>query len=112
MAVNIKKKIPVNGVMQKIHAVSSDPSHPVLLFLHGGPGVVNRHSILSDHRDLLDAFTIATWDQRGSGGSFYGVKEDTLTIGQLVEDAKTVVEFLCKEIQKPIPTLMTYQVEL
>ncbi len=100
MAVNIKKKIPVNGVMQKIHAVSSDPSHPVLLFLHGGPGVVNRHSILSDHRDLLDAFTIATWDQRGSGGSFYGVKEDTLTIGQLVEDAKTVVEFLCKEFDK------------
>ncbi len=100
MTVNIKKKIPVNGVMQKIHVVSNDLSLPVLLFLHGGPGVVNRHSILADHKDLLDSFTMATWDQRGSGGSYYGVKEDTLTIGQLVEDAEAVVEYLCNEFKK------------
>ena len=100
MTVNIKKKIPVNGVMQKIHVVSNDLSLPVLLFLHGGPGVVNRHSVLADHKDLLDSFTMATWDQRGSGGSYYGVKEDTLTIGQLVEDAEAVVEYLCNEFKK------------
>ena len=100
MAIDVKKKIPVNGVMQKIHVVSSDESLPVLLFVHGGPGVVNRHSILSAHRDLLDSFTIATWDQRGTGGSYRGVKTDTLTIAQLVEDAREVVEYLCREFRK------------
>ena len=100
MKVDIKTKIPVNGVNQRIHVVSNDDSLPVLLFLHGGPGVVNRHSILSADKDLLDTFTIATWDQRGTGGSYSGVKEDTLTISQLVEDAKEVVSYLCKQFNK------------
>ena len=100
MAVDIKKKIPVNGIMQKIHIVSNDESLPVLLFLHGGPGVVNRHSVHSHDKDLLDSFTMVTWDQRGTGGSYSGVKKETLSIDQLVEDAKEVVEYLCKEFNK------------
>jgi pimeloyl-ACP methyl ester carboxylesterase len=100
MTADIRKTIPVNGVMQKIHVVSNDTSLPVLLFLHGGPGVPNRHSVLSADRDLLDSFTIATWDQRGTGGSYRGVKTETLTIAQLVEDAKEIVSYLCKEFQK------------
>ena len=100
MALDIKKKIPVNGIMQKLHIVSKDITHPVLLFLHGGPGVVNRHSIMAHDRDLLDTFTIATWDQRGTGGSYAGVDHQRLTIAQLVEDARVVVEYLCDEFKK------------
>lgn len=100
MKINIRIKIPINGVKQKLHIVSNDESLPVLLFLHGSPGVVNRHSILSSHLDLLDSFTIATWDQRGTGGSYYNVSNDSLTIKQLVEDAREVVEYLCKTFNK------------
>ena len=100
MALDIKKKIPVNGIMQKLHIVSKDITHPVLLFLHGGPGVVNRHSIMTHDRDLLDTFTIATWDQRGTGGSYAGVDHQRLTIAQFVEDARVVVEYLCDEFKK------------
>ena len=100
MALDIKKKIPVNGIMQKLHIVSKDITHPVLLFLHGGPGVVNRHSIMAHDRDLLDTFTVATWDQRGTGGSYAGVDHQRLTIAQLVEDARVVVEYLCDEFRK------------
>ncbi len=100
MTVDFKKKIPVNGAMQKIHVISNDISLPVLLFLHGGPGVVNRHSVVADNKDLLDSFTIATWDQRGTGGSYKGVDHNALTIDQLVEDANGVVNFLCEEFNK------------
>ena len=100
MAVDFKKKIPVNGAMQKIHVISNDISLPVLLFLHGGPGVVNRHSVIADNKDLLDSFTIATWDQRGTGGSYKDVDHNALTIDQLVEDANEVVNYLCKEFNK------------
>ncbi|MBP5279277.1 MAG: alpha/beta hydrolase [Erysipelotrichaceae bacterium] len=90
----------VNNTKQRIHVRSNDTSLPVLLFLHGGPGVVNRHSVMKDDIDLLDSFTIATWDQRGTGGSYYGVDPDTLTISQLVEDASEVVRYLCNEFNK------------
>ena len=51
---DVKEKVLLGGVMQKIHYITDDPSKPVLLFLHGGPGVCNRHDIMTHHRDLLD----------------------------------------------------------
>ena len=96
----IKEKILLGGFAQKIHIKTLNEDNPVLLFLHGGPGVCNRHTIFADHSDLLDTFTIATWDQRGSGGSFKGVDEDTLTIAQLVEDANDLVNWLCMRFHK------------
>lgn len=100
MTISIKTKIPVGGILQKIHVVSNDEKLPVLLFLHGGPGIVNRHSIFTDHSDLLDSFTLATWDQRGTGGSCKGVNYDSLSIDQLVEDANDVVRYLCDRFKK------------
>ncbi len=98
--IDIKKKIPVNGIEQKIHVRGKDKSLPVLLFLHGGPGIVNRHAIMTECDDLLDHFILATWDQRGTGGSTKGVDYSALTIKQMVEDAEAVVEYLCKEFSK------------
>ena len=77
-----------------------DESLPVLLFLHGGPGVCNRHTIFADHGDLMDTFTVATWDQRGSGGSYKGVDVSTLTVDRLVEDANELVLWLCERFKK------------
>ena len=96
----IKEKIILGGFPQKVHIKSTDETKPVLLFLHGGPGVCNRHTVFADHSDLLDSFTIATWDQRGSGGSFKGVDVSTLTIDRLVEDAHELVLWLCERFNK------------
>ncbi len=95
-----KQKVALGGLPQKIHIKTDDPARPVLLFLHGGPGVCNRHTVLRDHADLLDAFTLVAWDQRGSGGSYWGAKRETLTVDRLVEDARELVEWLCGEFGK------------
>ncbi len=95
-----KETVLLGGVKQKIHYATEDPARPVLLFLHGGPGVCNRHDIMTRHRDLLDTFTLVTWDQRGTGGSYFGVPEETLTIRQLTDDAAELVEWLCGKFEK------------
>ncbi len=92
--------VELNGFKQKIHIRTNDETKSVLLFLHGGPGVCNRHTVLLDHADLMDTFTIVGWDQRGSGGSYAGVKKETLTVDQLVEDARALTEYLCKRFHK------------
>ena len=69
-------KIKIGGVMQKIHIISRDEANPVILFIHGGPGGINRHDVLHNHLDLLDRFTLVGWDQRGVGGSWTGVDMD------------------------------------
>ncbi len=95
-----KRMVLLNGLPQKIHIKSADETNPVLLFLHGGPGVCNRHTVMTDHADLAKTFTIVAWDQRGSGGSYYGAKKETLTVDQMVEDANALVNWLCERFGK------------
>lgn len=97
---NEKLMVELGGFPQKIHIRSNDLNKPVLLFLHGGPGVCNRHTILTDHADLMDTFTLVGWDQRGSGGSYFGVQTKDLTVDQLTEDARDLVEYLCERFRK------------
>ena len=98
--IDIKKKILLGEFPQKIHIRTEDRNNPILLFLHGGPGVCNRDVIFTEHLDLLDTFTLVAWDQRGSVGSYKGIDPETLTINQMVEDAKELIEWLCKEFSK------------
>ncbi len=95
-----KMMVSLGNFNQKIHIKSLNEKNPVLLFLHGGPGVCNRHSIMTAHKDLLDTFTVVAWDQRGSGGSYYGVDIKDLTIQRVVDDAKELVDWLCNEFKK------------
>lgn len=91
-----KCKVTLGGLPQKIH-VKGDETKPVLLFLHGGPGVCNRHTVMTVHADLQKEFLVVAWDQRGSGGSYRGAAVETLTIDRLVDDAHELVLWLCRE---------------
>lgn len=95
-----KLKVNLGGLEQKIHIRTQDESLPVLLFLHGGPGVCNRHGIFGEHSDLLDTFTMVCWDQRGTGGSYKGAKKEDLTVDRVVEDGAELIEWLCREFKK------------
>lgn len=94
-----KMYVDLNGFKQKIH-VKGDPSKSILLFLHGGPGAANRHMCCKYNEDLLDDFMVVGWDQRGTGGSYWGVQEKDLTINQLVEDTEALVRYLCSTYKK------------
>lgn len=92
-------KVDLNGFEQKIH-IKGDPSLPILLFIHGGPGVANRHMCTKYNQDLLEHFMVVGWDQRGTGGSYKGCDPNTLSIDQLTDDANALVEYLCKTYSK------------
>lgn len=100
MALNLKEKVILGDLPQKIHILTKDETKPVLLFLHGGPGVANRHAVITGNKDLLDFFTIVAWDQRGTAGSYKGCKKETLTIDRIVDDAKELIDYLCEKFHK------------
>ncbi len=95
-----KLQVELGGLKQTVHIKSKDEKNPVLLFLHGGPGVTNRHSVMTTNDDLLDDFTIVAWDQRGTGGSYFGCDVDTLTIDRVTKDAAELVDYLCDRFGK------------
>ena len=89
----------INGDRQNIRLLGRKAGSPVLLFLHGGPGVCDRHLVLRDQRPLANRFTLALWDQRGAGKSF---SRETLTrpihLEDCLADGEEVIRWLCREL--------------
>ena len=83
--------ININNFRQNIMTISSDDSNPVLLIVHGGAGSPDRPLVKKYNSELAEYYTVVCWDQRGSGLSY--TKED-LTIDIILNDLKSVVEFL------------------
>ena len=83
--------ININNFSQNIMTISSDDSNPVLLIVHGGAGSPDRPLVKKYNSELAEYYTVVCWDQRGSGLSY--TKED-LTIDIILNDLKSVVEFL------------------
>ncbi len=96
---NKKIKVELNGFKQKIH-IKGDPEKPILLFLHGGPGVCNRHMCTTYNQDLLEHFMVVGWDQHGTGGSYWGCDYSMLSIDRITDDAAALVNYLCETYHK------------
>lgn len=88
LAENRKEYVEVNGVRHGIVTLPAhDPSAPVVLFAHGGPGSPILPLLHATGFDLRDLATFAFWDQRGAGMSARGVDPASLSLDQLADDA-------------------------
>ncbi len=93
-----KIRVPVNGTEQGMVIRSADPSNPVLLIVHGGPGMPEYFLDATRPTGLEQDFTVVWWDQRGAGLS-YGAgasAPDSMTVDQLVDDTIAVTDYLRK----------------
>ena len=91
---NEKVHVGINGVDQGMIIRSRDTSHPVLLFVHGGPGMPGYVLEQKYPTGLEDDFTVVWWDQRGAGLSYHGVPRETMTREQFLADAIAVTDYL------------------
>ncbi len=92
------RSISVNQSEQSICIRGKDRSNPVLLWLHGGPGSSQMPLARSYLSELENYFVVVHWDQRGAGKSNSSSFDDTtMSIDTYVDDAHTVVEYLCSE---------------
>ncbi len=94
--------IPINGDVQNIHIRGNDPSAPLLLFVHGGPGVCDRSWVMPHQSQYLaDDFIMVCWDQRMAGKSYHRADAKLpMTLDQQVEDMDAVVRYLCGRFRR------------
>lgn len=91
-AVSEKLVVPIGGVRQGLVLRGGGP---VLLWVHGGPGMPDYPLTQRYPTGLEDLFTIAWWDQRGTSLSYdRGIPPDTMTIDQFIDDALEVTDYL------------------
>lgn len=87
--------VRIGGHDQSIMLRGHDVEAPVLLFLEGGPGGTALGSMRYAGQQLEEHFTVATWDQRGTGKSASALEPlDTLTVARAVADTIEVTDYL------------------
>ncbi len=81
------EKQQIGGVEQWVLIRGHDRTRPVLLFLHGGPGMPAMYLAHGFQRELERDFVVVHWDRRGAGKSFdAGSRSSTLSVSQTLED--------------------------
>ena len=101
-ALDTREVLDIGGSRQHLRIRGTNPDNPVLLFLHGGPGVADRHWVLAHQSGLADVCTLVCWDQRGSGLSYDArrAKTEKLSIARMVDDASAVLDHLKTKFHK------------
>jgi pimeloyl-ACP methyl ester carboxylesterase len=94
--------VRIDGIDQWITVRGQDRDNPVILMLHGGPGVTNCGFAVSFVPWEKD-FTIVQWDQPGAGRTFGRAERifpRGLTIESMTRDGIEVAEFLKTHLHK------------
>jgi pimeloyl-ACP methyl ester carboxylesterase len=102
-ALTEKRFIEIGGTRQGFFIRTENPSNPVILFLHGGPGSPELPLVTSQETSerLEKYFTVCYWDQRGAGMSFSkSIDPATMTVAQIVEDTRQLTEYLKSRFNK------------
>ncbi len=85
----------VNGDEQHLLIRGKNMNNPILLFLHGGPGMPMMYMAHEFQKKLEEDFMVVHWDQRSSGKSFKkDLSAETINVRQYLNDAKVVIENL------------------
>ncbi len=75
--------------------------NPILLYLHGGPGMTELPLVRHFNAALEERFTVVLWEQRGAGHSYSPfLDKKTLTIEQLLSDAHQLIQNLTERFQQ------------
>lgn len=99
----------INGVNMGMIIKSKDASNPVLLFVHGGPGMPEYPFTEKYPTGLEDNFTVVWLDQRGAGLSYKSdMLKEKMTTEQFVSDTIEVSKYLCERFGQDKIYLMAH----
>lgn len=80
----------------------SNINNPLLLFLHGGPGMPTMYLAHDFQRELERSFVVVQWDRRGAGKSFAaGTTSRRMTVSQEINDSLELIDQLRARFHQP-----------
>ncbi len=94
--------IEINGIEQYLLHYNANPEYPVLLFLHGGPGMAESTFAYAFQDNLSSLFTVVHWDQRGAGKTLTKTSQKNKypSMDELLDDLLKVVQYLKEKYNK------------
>lgn len=101
--IRIHEKIFINigNTRSGMFIIGEDINNPVLLFLHGGPGMPTLFLEKQYPTGLVQHFTVCYWEQTGGGISFDPeILPEEMSVDRIVKDAIEVTKYLMERFGK------------
>lgn len=93
--------VTINSIPQGMFIESRDRSSPVLLVVHGGPGMPDHFLTERYPTGLDELFTVVWWEQRGTGLSYSAdIPPETMTVDQFISDTLAISNYLLSRFRK------------
>jgi proline iminopeptidase len=90
--------VRIGGIDQWIEVRGQNVNNPILLFVHGGPGIAFIPLAGAFDGPWEKYFTVVQWDQRGAGKTYASNSEEvqrrTMNVPQMEQDTLEVVNYL------------------
>jgi len=89
----------LGGLDQWVMIRGENLGNPLLVLLHGGPGMPETFFFRQFNAPLEKAFTVVYWEQRGAGKSFdRAIPRSSMTVEQFVADLGELVDAVCARV--------------
>jgi pimeloyl-ACP methyl ester carboxylesterase len=86
--------VPIGGISQSVWLRGISRSNPLLILLHGGPGVSESALFRHFNSGLEQHFLMVYWEQRGTGRSYHAdIPPQSMTIRQFLHDLDELVDW-------------------
>jgi predicted alpha/beta-fold hydrolase len=90
--------VRIGGIDQWIEVRGQNVNNPILLFIHGGPGIAFIPLASLWQASWEGHFTVVQWDQRGAGKTYASndkeLQRRTMNVPQMEQDTLEVVNYL------------------
>lgn len=95
------EKMELGGIDQYVMIRGKNKDNPILLFLHGGPGLSHIPFARKFQKELEENFIVVNWDQRGAGLSYSKkISEETMNVEQFISDTYKLITTVMKKFKK------------
>ena len=100
-AIAEERMLILGGVEQYVLLRGADKSKPLLIYVHGGPGMTSTPFLRTYNEALERSFLVAYWEQRGTNNSYSDKLDDvTMDIDQITSDLSELVTILLSEFNQ------------
>ncbi len=106
--INETQYVDINGQEMWINIYGKNKDNPILLYLHGGPGVSCSYVDYAILRKLSDDYTVVNWDQRNCGKTWLkNPQDDTeITLERMQNDIDVMTDYLLDYLGQEKLTVM------
>jgi pimeloyl-ACP methyl ester carboxylesterase len=96
--------VRIGGIDQWIEVRGQNVNNPILLFIHGGPGIAFIPLAGSFQDPWEKYFTVVQWDQRGAGKTYTSndreLQRRTMNVPQMEQDTLEVMNYLRRRFKR------------